>query len=333
MKGINRRTMLLGMGAVGAMAMGISGCNSAQAQAPAAPSAPVAGGGAAPAAPQGTRVFLLGTGGGPRVVKNGRSKPANVVIVNGTPYVVDCGEGVAQQLVNVDVTLNKLRYIFITHHHSDHNLDMGNLIYDAWAWGLRTPIDVYGPPPIQDMMKAYWEFNKFDIETRIDDEGRPDLRKMVTAHEVNKPGLVMQNAEVKVTCTRVRHVPIVHGYAYRFDTPHRSIVFSGDTAYSPELVELAKGADLLVHEAMDLQGIESIFKRVQNAATLREHLMASHTLEEDVGKVAAAAGVKKVVLTHLVPADDKSITDEMWAAGVRKHYNGPVVVGHDLMEV
>src|SRR5712671_1933957 len=280
-----------------------------------------------------TRLILLGTGGGPRIVAPGRSKSANLIVANGVPYVVDCGEGVAHQLVRAGVALNTLRYVFITHHHSDHNLDYGNLIYDSWAAGLRAPVDTYGPPPIKAMTEAYWQLNRFDIETRIADEGRPDLRKLVTAHEFAEPGIVMQNADVKVTAARVRHPPIVHAYAYRFDAADRSIVISGDTTYSPELIALAKGADVLVSEVMHPGGLESIVKRVPNAATLRQSLLSHHTVTEDIGKVAAAAGVKTLVLTHFVPPDDNSITDDMWTEGVRKHYKGEIVVGRDLMEI
>jgi ribonuclease BN (tRNA processing enzyme) len=280
-----------------------------------------------------TRLVLLGTGGGPRVIANGRAKSANLIVANGVPYVVDCGEGVAHQLVRAGVALNTLRYVFITHHHSDHNLDYGNLVYDAWAAGLRAAVDSYGPPPIKAMTEAYWQLNRFDIETRIADEGRPDLRKLVTAHEFDTPGLVMQNAEVKVSAALVRHPPIVHAYAYRFDCADRSIVISGDTTYSPELIALAKGADVLVHEAMHPGGLESIVKRVPNAATLRQSMLSHHTVTEDIGKVAATAGVKTLVLTHFVPPDDNSITDEMWLEGARKHYGGPIIVGRDLLEI
>ena len=312
MPGISRRAFLVGATAVG---IGWPKLRTAQ------------------TAPQKTRLILLGTGGGPRLTKGGRSKSATLIVVKDVPYVVDCGEGVTQQLVEAGVQLNTLRNVLITHHHSDHNLDFGNLFYNAWISGLNTSIDAYGPPPIGEMVKSYWRLNRFDIETRIADERRPDLRKMVNVHEFTRPGVVLQKADVKVTAARVRHPPITQAYAYRFDAADRSIVISGDTAYSPELIELAKGADVLVHEAMDRAGIETIIRSVTNAATLREHLIASHTLVEDVGKVAAAAGVKTVVLSHLVPADDKSITEEMWTAGVRKYFNGQIIVGRDLMEI
>jgi len=280
-----------------------------------------------------TRIVLLGTGGGPRVTAKGRARPATLIVVNNVPYVVDCGDGVALQLVRAGVALDTLRHIFITHHHSDHNLDYGNLIYAGWAAGLRTPVDTYGPPPLKAITEAYWQLNRFDIETRIADEGRIDPRKLVTAHEFSENGLVMQNADVKVTAARVRHPPITQAYAYRFDAADRSIVISGDTTTSPELVALAKGADVLVCEAMHLAGIENLLKKVPNAATLREHLLASHVTTEDLGKLAAEAGVNTLVMSHLVPGDDPSITDAMWTEGVRKHFRGPVVVGHDLMEL
>jgi ribonuclease BN (tRNA processing enzyme) len=247
--------------------------------------------------------------------------------------VVDCGYGTSAQLVTFGVQLNRLRHVFVTHHHSDHNLELGPLVYNGWATGLRERVDLYGPPGTARMRDAFFEYMKFDIETRMADEGRPDLRKLVVAHEFDKPGLVMQNDDVRVSCALVRHPPITQAYAYRFDAKDRSIVISGDTAYAPELAEFAKGADVLVHEIMHLGGLEALLKRVPNAATLREHLLASHTLPEDVGRVAAAAGVKTLVLSHFVPGDDPSITDEMWAEGVRKHYAGRIVVGKDLMEV
>lgn len=280
-----------------------------------------------------TRLVLLGTGGGPRVTAKGRARPATLIVAAGVPYVVDCGEGVALQLVRAGIALDALRYVFITHHHSDHNLDYGNLIYDGWAAGLRTPVDAYGPPPLKEMTEAYWRLNRFDIETRIADEGRVDPRKLVTAHEFAAPGAVMQNADIKVSAARVRHPPIAQAYAYRFDAADRSIVISGDTTYSPELAALAKGADVLVCEAMHLGGLEALLKKVPNAATLREHLLASHIVTEDVGRLAAEAGVKTLVLSHLVPGDDPSITDEMWREGVRRRYLGEIVVGRDLLEV
>lgn len=280
-----------------------------------------------------TRILLLGTKGGPRVGEAGRSNPATLLLINDVPYLIDCGYGVTKQLVTANIALNRLRYIFITHHHSDHNLEFGPLLYNTWITGLPAQIDAYGPPGLAQMADQFFDYQKFDIDTRITDEGRTDPRKLVTTHEITKPGVVLTNTDVKVSMCVVRHPPIKQAYAYRFDAKDRSVVISGDTAYAPELAEFAKGADVLVHEVMYLPGIEALLKRLPNATRLREHLMAAHTLPEDVGKIAAQAGVKTLVLTHFVPGDDASITDEQWSADVRKHFQGMIIVGRDLMEI
>ena len=279
-----------------------------------------------------TRIVLLGTKGGPRVGEAGRSNPSTLILINDVPYLVDCGYGVTKQLITKGVALNRLRYIFITHHHSDHNLEFGPLLYNTWITGLPAHIDAYGPPGLAKMAENFFDYLKFDIDTRIVDEGRTDPRKLVTTHET-KPGVVLVNDDVKVSARLVPHPPIKEAYAYRFDAKDRSVVISGDTAYAPELAEFAKGADVLVHEVMYLPGIEALIRRLPNAKRLREHLMAAHTLPEDVGKIAAQAGVKTLVLSHFVPGDDASITDEQWSEGVRKHFKGEVIVGKDLMEI
>src|SRR5688500_7136594 len=280
-----------------------------------------------------TRIILLGTKGGPRVGESGRSNPSTLILINDTPYVVDCGYGVSRQLIAAGIALNKLRYLFITHHHSDHNLEYGPLLYNAWITGLPIKVNAYGPAGLRKMTADFFNYQKFDIDTRIVDEGRPDPRRLVTAHEFISAGAVMQNADVKVSSFRVRHPPITQAYAYRFDALDRSVVISGDTAYVPGLATFAKGADVLIHEVMYLPGVENLLRRLPNAKRLREHLMAAHTLPQDVGKIAAQAGVKTLVLSHFVPGDDSSITDEQWAEGVRQNFKGRVIVGKDLMEI
>ena len=177
----------------------------------------------------------------------------------------------------------------------------------------------------------------YDIDIRMADEGRPDLRKLVRVHEFEAPsigsGTVFERDGLKVSATKVRHPPITHAYGYRFDTPGRSIVVSGDTTYSPELIALAKGADVLVHEVMHLEGLDRLLARIPNAPTLRKHAIDSHTTTEQLGHVAAEAGVKMLVLSHFVPGDDPSITDAMWIEDVRKNFLGEIVVGRDLMTI
>jgi len=280
-----------------------------------------------------TRVILLGTKGGPRLGEAGRSNPSTLIMINDVPYVVDCAYGTSKQLIAAGVALNRVRYVFITHHHSDHNLDFGPLLYNAWITGQPTRVDAYGPTGMNQLARDFFNYLKFDIDTRMSDEGRPDPNSLVTAHEVTKPGVVMTNDDVKISACLVRHPPITQAFAYRFDAQDRSVVISGDTTYAPELAEFAKDADVLVHEVMYLPGIDALIQRLPNAKRLREHLMAAHTLPEDVGKIAAQARVKTLVLSHFVPGDDASITDAQWSEGVRKHFKGRVVVGRDLMEI
>ena len=279
-----------------------------------------------------TRLILLGTGGGPRPRANS-SASAQVVVAGGGLYVVDCGDGVARQLVRAELSLADLREVFITHHHSDHDADYGNLLLFAWTAGLRTSVGTWGPPPMARLTRLFFEINAYDMKTRIADEGRRPLVPLIHPHDVTRGGLVMRDASVKVTSALVRHPLVAPAFAYRFDARDRSIVISGDTAPSDALIALARGADVLVHEALHPAGADRLAARVPQAANLRAHLRASHTTAADCGRIAAAAGVKTLVLSHFVPPDDPAITDEMWAQEARTHFDGRIVVGKDLMEI
>ena len=143
----------------------------------------------------------------------------------------------------------------------------------------------------------------------------------------------MQDDHVKVTVTTVHHPPVVPSFAYRFDTPGHSIVFSGDTTPSDNLIKLAQGADVLVHEVINKQALSALMARVPNAERLVGHIVDSHTTREDLGIVAKKAGVGTLVLTHYVPVDDPSITDEMWIDPVKANFSGRIIAGKDLMEI
>ena len=279
-----------------------------------------------------TRLILLGTGGGPRPRK-ANSASAQVIVANEAAYVVDCGDGVARQLAFAGVPLPKLRHVFISHHHSDHNADYGNLLWLAWTAGLRTRVDTWGPPPLEKMTKLFFEMNAQDIDTRIADEGRVPLIPLVQVHELTQGGLVMQDENVKVTAALVHHPPVVPSFGYRFDGADRSIVISGDTAPSDNLIKLARGADILVHDALYVPGVERLVARVPNATALKQSILSHHTSAEDAGRVAQAAGVKKLVLSHLVPPDDPAITEQMWIDAARTHFRGEVILGKDLLEI
>jgi ribonuclease BN (tRNA processing enzyme) len=279
-----------------------------------------------------TRLILLGTGGGPRPRK-ASSAAAQVMVINDTPYVVDCGNGVARQLVFANVPLPSLRHIFITHHHSDHNADYGTLLSLAWTAGLASRVDTWGPPPLEAMTRLFFEMSAVDINARIADEGRQPLVPLVHVHEIREGGVVMQDDNVKVTACLVKHPPMVPAFGYRFDSRDRSIVISGDTAPSDNLIALAKGADVLVHSAAYLPAVDRLIARVPNAADLKRTIIAGQTSVEDAGRVAQAAGVKTLVLSHLIPADDPDVTDAMWTEAARTTFRGAIVVGKDLMEI
>lgn len=279
-----------------------------------------------------SRLILLGTGGGPTPKPN-RSAPAQVIVVNGATYVIDCGDGVARQMAMAKLKLAAIRSIFLTHQHSDHNADYGNLVLLAWAADLSRRIDAYGPPPLSEMTRLFLAMNDYDIRTRIADEGRPPLSELIVPHQISSGGLVMQDENVRVTAALVDHPPVIPAFAYRFDCPDRSIVFSGDTRPSRNLVELAQGADVLVHEVMYLPGIEQIIAAEPNARTLREHLLASHSTAEQVGRIASEAGVKTLVLSHFVPGGFPFLSDEVWFNAVRPYFTGNLIIGRDLLEL
>lgn len=282
--------------------------------------------------PAHTRLILLGTAGGPRP-RVARSAPSQVIVANNAAYVVDCGDGVARQLVLAGVPLATLRNVFITHHHSDHNADYGNLLLLAWTAGLRTRVDAWGPPPIERMTSLFFEMSATDINARIADEGRVSLVPLVRAHNVQAGGVIMQDDNVRVTTAVVNHPPMATALAYRFDAPDRSIVISGDTTASDNLVRLARDADVLVHEALYAPAVEQMIKDVANASDLRRAIISHHTAIEEVGRVAQEARVKTLVLSHFVPAEDPVVPDQTWIDAARSHFSGRIIVGKDLLEI
>ena len=162
------------------------------------------------------------------------------------------------------------------------------------------------------------------------------LRRAETAppgRELNAGGLIMRDENVRVTATLVNHPPITPSFAYRFDATDRSIVISGDTTPSDNLVKIARGADVLVHSVLYVPALDRLVARVPNATGLRASIMANQTSAEDAGRVAQAAGVRTLVLSHFVPADDPEVTDQMWIDAARTHFHGSVIVGKDLLEI
>jgi ribonuclease BN (tRNA processing enzyme) len=244
-----------------------------------------------------TELVLLGTGAGP-VPGQARRMASHLMLHNGAAYVLDCGLGVTAQFARTGTSLRALRAIFITHHHPDHNIEYGPLLVIGWVGGIRQSVRAYGPPPLRQMTEDYLRSQKATIDFWAEDFHLPRL-EMIDVHELPEPGPVMQDENVKVTSVLVQHPPVKPAYGYRFDFSDRSIAFSGDTVALHAVAEMAKGADVLVHEAMDMVAIEA-FMREQiahgtpgNLEAYMQHMRADHTSPEEVGRLAAEAGSRR----------------------------------------
>lgn len=333
-----------------------------------------------------TRLILLGTAGGPPWWPGStRQGIASAVAVGNHYYVIDAGDGVGRQLRKARLgdwqnalggPLDKLAGIFLTHLHSDHVVDLNNLLTEGLHNGLpRTdlPIPLIGPgnrgalpplsgsepaPPVvapenptpgtREMWEAMVRAYATDFNDRARDNRWPVPDQLVEARDVDLPGWatkdpngqpapqmdpveVHQDERVRVTATLVDHAPVFPALAYRFDTGEGSVVFSGDTAPCDNLVRLAQGADVLVHEVIDRQWAESLFPepRTPGQQAKLQHLLNAHTTAEDVGPVAERAGVRTLVLSHLVPANRP---ESVWREA-RHGFSGRLIVGHDLDEI
>ena len=277
------------------------------------------------------RLVLLGTQGGPLIRSYKQTPSANLIMYKSIPFVIDTGYGTTFKLREAGVNLSTIRYIFITHLHSDHYLDLGPLLYNAWIAGLGVQVHVYAPKGIVPLLKAFWKSNRYDIDIRIKDEGRLDIRKLVIVHDL-KEGTVISNPDFEITCQKNNHPPIANSYSFKVRLGEKNIVFSGDTAYYPPLAEFATGADYLVHEVMYTPAVDDMAKRRPNATKLIASIKSHHTSAEDVGRIASAAKVKCLILNHLVPPDDKSVTEKALIDAVRTTFSGIVVVGKDLLQ-
>ncbi len=278
-------------------------------------------------------VALLGTKGGP-AIRPGSSLPtSNLLCLNGQRIVVDCALGVTKGLIDQGMQLRDLSLIFISHLHSDHYLELGPLIHTAWTAGLKSGVVIYGP----DGLGTYWDgflaSMKADIDLRIMDEGRPDLRDLVTIHVIDA-GDVMQQDGITVSAIRTAHPPLVDTFAFSFKTDQTHVVISGDTAPIKALEDFARGADLLIHEAMLEAALPALLSRIGNGSDkLMAHWLRSHTFAHDAAKTATAAGVKRLALSHLIPSDDPDYGPQDWQDAVAGHWDGPLIVGQDGIKI
>ena len=281
---------------------------------------------------KGTKLVILGTGAGP-VAGRTRKMTSHVMLSNGAAYVLDCGLGVTDSFAQTGIPFSALRSIFITHHHPDHNIEYGPLLVIGWIQGMSLAVRAFGPPPLKAMTQDFLRAYKTTIDFWAEDYKIKPLG-MIEVGEVSHAGPVMQDENVKVSAAIVEHPPVKPALAYRFDFHDRSIAFSGDTAPREEVAQIARGADVLVHEAMYTPAVEGYARSLAtngrvNFDVFMAHMKADHTPLEDVGRIAAEAGVKTLVLSHLSPALD-SISDETWRAPVANSFKGEIIVARDF---
>jgi len=212
---------------------------------------------------KGMRLFTLGTAAGPGPRAH-QAQPSNLLTVNGTHYVIDAGDGVARRIGKAGFIVRDIGTIFITHHHDDHTAGLGTLMSVAWDNQRTSPINVYGPPPTEALVKAAVQYYGISAELRIADGGRSiPVDQIFKGHDVGT-GSIYQDANVKVSAVQNSHFDFYKGpaagkhksYSYRFETSDRVIVFTGDTVASEALTELAKNADLLVTDTTLFRGTD-----------------------------------------------------------------------------
>ncbi len=274
---------------------------------------------------------LMGVKGGP-AIRPGSNMPTSMLLqLGGMTILVNAGLGVTRGICDQGVALTDIDLIVITHLHSDHYLELGPLFHTAWTAGLNRTIPVIGPKGLDRYWTGFQDSMGFDIALRIRDEGRCDFNSLADIQ-------IIQNTTTfgNITLHTMRnvHPPITDTFALRFEAGDKAVVLSGDTAYMPEMAAFAKGADLLVHEAMLRDGVEALCARMTNGdERLRTHILRSHTDAADVGRIAKDAGVKQLALNHFVPDGDPDFTDQHWEAEVRKHWDGSLWLGKDGMVI
>jgi ribonuclease BN (tRNA processing enzyme) len=283
---------------------------------------------AAPLTAQGTAsrestvVVLLGTGM-PRPDPEA-SGPATAVVVGQRVFLVDAGPGVERRLAGAHLPIDGVTALFVTHLHSDHTLGYPDLIFTSWVMGRKTPLAAYGPHGLRAMTEHILAAWAEDIDVRTNGlEQRTPGGYRVDVHET-APGVVYDSGGVRVTAFPVEHGTWREAYGYRFDTPGRSVVISGDTKPSENLVRAAAGADVLVHE---------VYPAARMAANATEstpwptYMREFHTSDVELGQLAARIRPKLLILSHIIR---RGATDGELLAAVRRSFDGRVVVGHDL---
>jgi len=275
-----------------------------------------------------SQIVILGTGNPhPTPTTMG---PSIAIVVNNTPYIVDAGVGLVLRATDANeagiaaLEMPKLQRVFLTHLHSDHTLGLPDLILTPWIMHRTAPLEVWGPAGttamVDHLLKAFSE--DIDIRTNGLEHGNPTGSKVVT-HEI-KPGVVYQDANVKVTAFLVNHGSWKQAFGYRFDTPDRSIVLSGDTAPAGSIIENCNGCDVLMHEVYSHTGYQ------ESTPEWRTYSRAFHTETTELAALAAKARPKLLILYHQMYFGGSNDTYDTMLADIRSKYKGQVISARDL---
>uniref|UniRef100_A0A831X1G0 MBL fold metallo-hydrolase n=1 Tax=Thermorudis peleae TaxID=1382356 RepID=A0A831X1G0_9BACT len=270
------------------------------------------------------RLLLLGTGS-PRPTLE-RANTGQVVFAGERTILVDCGAGVMRRLLESGLDPARVTRLFLTHLHSDHTLDYAEFILGSWAMG-REELAVYGPPGTARLHRLLLlEPYADDIAYRVSLGRSPAGVLDIAVHECPlEPGVIYDDGGLRVSA-----VPVIHSaptLALRFDYAGRSLVISGDTAYCPELVELARGAAVLVHDACLAPALA--LQPNPLWGNLAERLRHHHATPAEAARVAREAGVRTLVLTHFL----RGVYEGPALEGARREFDGEVILGRDLMEI
>lgn len=271
------------------------------------------------------KVVLLGTGAGP-LVNLQQYGTSTLVEAGGQRFLFDCGRGATQRLTQAGVPLGSITRVFLTHLHSDHIVQLPDLLLTGWAGGRRAvPLVVWGPAGTRDMMEHLQQAFAFDIRMRRDvDEHLPAAGITVVSHDVTTDSVVFAEHGVTVTAFLVDHGPVRPAFGYRIDYAGRSVVLSGDTRVSENLVRHARGTDVLVHEVIDPEAVRN--RPDRPSAAIVEAIIAHHTTPEQAGEVFRRVAPRLAVFSH-------GPNTERVLARTRTAYAGRLQGAEDLLTI
>jgi ribonuclease Z len=272
------------------------------------------------------RVTLLGTGC-PQAHPH-RFGPATLVRAGGGSFLVDCGSGVTQRLLAAGGSGAQLDALLLTHLHSDHVVDLYQLIISSWHQGRDRPQRIFGPAGTRAFAEATMEVWRTEREQRIAWERRPSTRALELEVVELEEGTIWDADGVRISAFEVDHRPVAPAFGFRFEAEGCRMVLSGDTTVCANLVAWAKDADLLVHECFIHK--EMLARRGGRADPGLANVAAYHTLSSEVGKIARRAGARLLVLTHFVPVE---FDRDALLCEVTADFAGPVVIGEDLLAI